>query len=370
MKNVTMKEIKESGVTFGQFLGFDIYGRLEADEVVLTANVMLEENSDASVHVAEVSCETMKEAKETLKEELRNIEHNANDIKTLAIENDFVGTYDDLIELLSNEEENTDTKLRLCESPELTEEQMAMIERQTAFDNVTESRARELFELGTPITIRESYGDFGLEYSPREYNDFEQVIELLDSPTTAYFMVEPEAHQKAKQLEQRNADEQDYIDIPPTPEELKQLDQVVETLKQENQATETLPEAIQSAINEIEAMSTTEARLNAYKSFYIETHQKLIEATTPKRRSRVSNLAVVSNEIKSTASAQRGEEARQQIEKDAMKYMGMANITFDRRGKYKDWYISATDEHGEEMCQRLDAFKKTLQKVIEVAKES
>ncbi len=53
----------------------------------------------------------------------------------------------------------------------------------------------------------------------------------------------------------------------------------------------------------------------------------------------------------------RGAEARKQIAEKAVATLGFANVDFEQRGKYKDWYITAT-VNGEKFEQRLDSFKK------------
>ncbi|CAM0043861.1 hypothetical protein VPHF86_0090 [Vibrio phage F86] len=53
----------------------------------------------------------------------------------------------------------------------------------------------------------------------------------------------------------------------------------------------------------------------------------------------------------------RGEAARREIEAHVTATMGFSNVSFEQRGKYKDWYITAT-VNGNMFEQRLDAFKK------------
>ncbi|AUR85953.1 coil containing protein [Vibrio phage 1.081.O._10N.286.52.C2] len=52
--------------------------------------------------------------------------------------------------------------------------------------------------------------------------------------------------------------------------------------------------------------------------------------------------------------------ARQEIRKIAEDISGMTNVHFETRGKYKDWFIVATDSDGKEFTQRLDVFRKKL----------
>ncbi|AUR85821.1 SprT-like family protein [Vibrio phage 1.081.O._10N.286.52.C2] len=53
----------------------------------------------------------------------------------------------------------------------------------------------------------------------------------------------------------------------------------------------------------------------------------------------------------------RGEAGRLEIAAQAAAILNFTNISFDRRGKYQDWYINAT-VNGAEFNQRLDTFKK------------
>lgn len=53
----------------------------------------------------------------------------------------------------------------------------------------------------------------------------------------------------------------------------------------------------------------------------------------------------------------RGEAARTQIAAKAIATLDFTDVSFEQRGKYKDWYILATVK-GEKFEQRLDSFKK------------
>ncbi len=56
----------------------------------------------------------------------------------------------------------------------------------------------------------------------------------------------------------------------------------------------------------------------------------------------------------------RGQAARDLVAEKATELLGLTEITFEQRGKYKDWYIMGTDAEGEAFEQRLDVFKKKL----------
>ncbi|WZW26972.1 hypothetical protein [Vibrio phage TCU_VP02_YC] len=56
----------------------------------------------------------------------------------------------------------------------------------------------------------------------------------------------------------------------------------------------------------------------------------------------------------------RGAAARELVAEKATEVLGLTDITFEQRGKYKDWYIMGTDAEGEAFEQRLDVFKKKL----------
>ncbi len=58
----------------------------------------------------------------------------------------------------------------------------------------------------------------------------------------------------------------------------------------------------------------------------------------------------------------RGAASREQVKTLAEDNLQMSAITFEQRGKYKDWYIMSADVEGNEFEQRLDVFKKSLRK--------
>ncbi len=80
-----------------------------------------------------------------------------------------------------------------------------------------------------------------------------------------------------------------------------------------------------------------------------------VAAPAPKKvEKKVEKKAAPAPAKKTTA---RGEAARREIEAHTTATMGFSNVSFGQRGKYKDWYITAT-VNGQTFEQRLDAFKK------------
>lgn len=294
----------------------------------------------------------MKEAKDTLKEELKKVEFNVTEIIELAKRLDVVNiTVEELSEAVdayndaevvntSADDEETKTMYieGLDQSVEATPE---VIERERKIKEDTDA------EMQRYMNSLKTKQDEAL-------NDAVEVahVEALEEDakrerSQAFALECAEASNAAEQAQ-----------------DIAQLD--AEEHAEDDQKLHT---SIQANLDNVETLKTATKRADAYRELYIETHKQLLERQTPKARSRVSNLAVVTDELKSTnGSAARGEKARDAIAADAQKHMQITNITFDRRGKYKDWFICGTDADGQEFAQRLDAFKSKLKSAMNITK--
>lgn len=366
MKNITMKEIKESGATFGKYLGFDIDGRLEADEVVLTARVMLEENSDAYIHVAEVSAEKMKEAKDALKEELKKIDFNVAEIIELAQRLDVVNiTVEELSEAVDaynaapvvNKTEEATATLYIEALDQTVDATPEVIERER---KIKEETNNEMQKYLASLKKRSSNDEEHEEQDNEALDDAVEVahVEAIEEDAKrtriAQFAIEcAQASQEAEEAQDAaliDAEQQNTTEEHTATQSNKlhtpELSLIIDT-------TDELDEA---------------QRAEEYKRLFVDAYTKLHAKKQTKTRGRVSNLAVVNTELKSNAGTARGEAARIKVGEDAMAHMNCHSITFERRGKYADWYISGVDADGEKFTQRLDAFKKTLKNVMESTK--
>ena len=104
LNKLKIKDIRDFGIATVEYNGFEILATEYDGEIVLSAIVSYEEDSDAHVSVLEVCGDTMKEAKAYLVEEIAELAHTAEEIAALAIEKQFTGQYDKLVSTLEQTE--------------------------------------------------------------------------------------------------------------------------------------------------------------------------------------------------------------------------------------------------------------------------
>ncbi|AGB06876.1 hypothetical protein [Vibrio phage VH7D] len=122
---------------------------------------------------------------------------------------------------------------------------------------------------------------------------------------------------------------------------------------------DTLKEAkayLQAELNDIEHTAGQIAEMAIAQDDFTGQYEDLVaKCTAPKVEKPV--------EVKAEAPKKtnvRGQAARELVAEKATEILGMTDITFEQRGKYKDWYIMSNDAEGNAFEQRLDVFKKKL----------
>ncbi|AAQ64264.1 hypothetical protein KVP40.0195 [Vibrio phage KVP40] len=133
---------------------------------------------------------------------------------------------------------------------------------------------------------------------------------------------------------------------------------------------DTLKEAkayLQAELNDVEHTAGQIAEMAIALDFTGQYDVLVEKFNAPKAKpvAVVAPVAKVSAPVEETKPAPkktnaRGAAARELVAEKATEVTGLTDITFEQRGKYKDWYIMGTDAEGEAFEQRLDVFKKKL----------
>ncbi|AGN30252.1 hypothetical protein VPFG_00253 [Vibrio phage nt-1] len=97
LNNITIKDIREFGISTVEYKDFTIFATESDGEIELRAAVLYDADSDAHVSVTQVYADTLREAKESLQTELNDIKHSAGQIAGMALVLDFVGSYEALL---------------------------------------------------------------------------------------------------------------------------------------------------------------------------------------------------------------------------------------------------------------------------------
>ncbi|AJT60896.1 hypothetical protein AVU32_gp055 [Vibrio phage ValKK3] len=128
---------------------------------------------------------------------------------------------------------------------------------------------------------------------------------------------------------------------------------------------DTLKEAkayLQAELNDVQHTAGQIAEMAIAQNDFVGQYEELVaKVTAPKVEKAVEPKAKAVEKTEAPKKTNvRGQAARDLVAEKAIEILGMTDITFEQRGKYKDWYIMSNDSEGNAFEQRLDVFKKKL----------